>query len=74
MLDTAGMAEDKAGSASNGDRSTGRVVAIAPNTAATANSFDTADTELHPNRGHNSRGRMPAREGRGCPKLAHPAM
>ena len=49
------MAVDKAGSASHGAHSTDHIVADTPNTAATANTADIADTE-HPNMDHSSRG------------------
>jgi hypothetical protein len=55
MIDTGGIAVDIAGSASHGARSTDHIVADTPNTAATANTADIADTE-HPNMDHSSRG------------------
>jgi hypothetical protein len=49
------------------------IVADKPDTAATANTADIADTE-HPNMDHSSKGHMPALVRRGCPRRASPAV
>jgi hypothetical protein len=60
------MVVDKAGSATNGARSTDHIVASTPNIAGAAN---TADTELPPNMDHT-----PVPVSRGYPRQANPAV
>jgi hypothetical protein len=70
-VDTAGMAGDIAGSASHGARSMDHIVANRPNTAATANNADTANTvDIEDPNMDRSRGHMPAPEDRGHSKQA----
>ena len=67
------MAVDRVCSGLHGARSTDHIVADKPNTAATANTADIADTE-HPNMDHSSRGQTPALLRRGRPTEAKQAV
>ena len=68
VFDTAGIAVNTAGSASDVIPSTDHIV------ASTANTADIADTAFDPNMDHSNKGRMPVPEGRGRPRQAKPAV